>query len=136
MRRDAKASPLSLIEHLQPLPDPRVRGRCEHDLVDVLMIALCCLLCGGEGFNDMEDFGKAKRRWFRTFLRLRSGIPTHDTFNRIFAALKPEAFLDLFMAWTQTLRTSVAAEIVALDGKALRRALACGDSPRVPPTVH
>lgn len=122
---------LSLIEHLQQLPDPRVRGRCEHDLVDVLMIALCCLLCGGEGFNDMEDFGKAKRRWFKTFLRLRAGIPTHDTFNRVFAALKPEAFLDLFMAWTQTLRTSVAAEIVALDGKALRRALACGDSPRV-----
>ena len=122
---------LSLLEHLQQLPDPRVRGRCEHDLVDVLMIALCCLLCGGEGFNDMEDFGKAKRKWFRTFLRLRSGIPTHDTFNRVFAALKPEAFLGVFLQWTQSLRTAVAGEIVALDGKALRRALDCGDSPRV-----
>jgi predicted transposase YbfD/YdcC len=122
---------LSLIEHLQQLPDPRVRGRCEHDLVDILVIALCCLLCGGEGFNDMEDFGRAKRKWFRTFLRLRSGIPKHDTFNRVFAALKPEAFLELFMAWTQTLRTNVAAEIVALDGKALRRALDRGDSARV-----
>jgi len=122
---------LSLIEQLQQLPDPRVRGRCEHDLVDVLMIALCCLLCGGEGFNDMADFGQAKRKWFRTFLRLRSGIPTHDTFNRVFAALKPEAFLDLFMAWTQTLRTSVSAEIVAVDGKALRRALDRGEGPRV-----
>jgi predicted transposase YbfD/YdcC len=122
---------LNLIEQLQQLPDPRVQGRCEHDLVDVLVIALCCLLCGGEGFNDMEDFGRAKRPWFRTFLRLRSGIPTHDTFNRVFAALKPEAFLEMFMAWTQTLRTSVAEEIVALDGKALRRALERGDSPRV-----
>jgi len=122
---------LSLIEYLQQLPDPRVRGRCEHDLVDVLLIALCCLLCGGEGFNDMEDFGKAQRQWFGTFLRLRSGIPTHDTFNRVFAALKPEAFLEVFMAWTQTLRTTISEEIVALDGKALRRALDRGDSPRV-----
>lgn len=122
---------LSLIEQLQQLPDPRVQGRCEHELVDVLVIALCCLLCGGEGFNDMEDFGKAKRRWFKTFLRLRGGIPTHDTFNRVLAALKPEAFLEVFMAWTQGLRTTVAEEIVALDGKALRRALDRGESPRV-----
>jgi predicted transposase YbfD/YdcC len=122
---------LGLIEHLQQLPDPRVRGRCEHDLVDVLVIALCCLMCGGEGFNDMEDFGRAKRKWFRTFLRLRSGIPRHDTFNRVFAALKPEAFLEVFLAWTQTLRQTVSEEIVALDGKALRRALDRGDSPRV-----
>lgn len=122
---------LSLIEHLQQLPDPRVKGRCDHELVDVLVIALCCLLCGGEGFNDMEDFGKAKHQWFKTFLRLRHGIPKHDTFNRVLAALKPGAFLDCFMRWTQTLRTAVAAEIVALDGKALRRALDRGDCPRV-----
>lgn len=122
---------LSLIEQLQQLPDPRVRGRCDHDLVDVLMIALCCLLCGGEGFNDMEDFGRAKRKWFKTFLRLRGGIPRHDTFNRVLAALKPEAFLEVFMAWTQSVRTTVAEEIVALDGKALRRALDRGASPRV-----
>jgi predicted transposase YbfD/YdcC len=122
---------LSLIEHLQQLPDPRVRGRCDHELVDVLVIALCCLICGGEGFNDMEDFGKAKRKWFKTFLRLRGGIPTHDTFNRVLAALKPEAFLEVFMQWTQRLRETVAEEIVTLDGKALRRALDQGQSPRV-----
>lgn len=122
---------LSLIQHLQRLPDPRVKGRCEHDLLDVLVIALCCLLCGGETFNDMEDFGHAKADWFKTFLPLRSGIPTHDTFNRVFAALKPGAFLEVFMAWTQTLRRTISGEIVALDGKALRRALERGDSPRV-----
>src|SRR6185437_1340990 len=95
---------LSLIEHLQEIPDSRIKGRCDHELVDVLVIALCCLLCGGETFNDMEDFGRAKRRWFKTFLDLRHGIPRHDTFNRVFAALKPGAFLDCFMRWTQTLR--------------------------------
>jgi predicted transposase YbfD/YdcC len=79
----------------------------------------------------MEDFGRAKRKWFKTFLRLRGGIPKHDTFNRVFAALKPDAFLDCFLRWTETLRTAVAGEIVALDGKALRRALDRGDTPRV-----
>jgi len=121
---------LSLIEHFKDLPDPRVRARCDHELIDVLVIALCCLLCGGEGFHDMEDFGHAKKEWFKTFLTLRSGIPTHDTFNRVFAALKPAAFLDCFVRWTQSLRTAAAREIVALDGKALRRALASGQSPR------
>jgi hypothetical protein len=72
---------LNLIERLQQLPDPRVQGRCDHDLVDVLVIALCCLLCGGEGFNDMEEFGEGKRDWFRTFSPLHSGIPKHDTFS-------------------------------------------------------
>lgn len=98
---------LSLIEHLRQVPDPRVMGRCDHELVDVLVIGLCCLLCGGETFGDMADFGRAKEAWFRTFLRLRHGIPTHDTFNRVFAALKPEAFLECFMRWTQSVRTAV-----------------------------
>ncbi|MBE7498983.1 MAG: ISAs1 family transposase [Verrucomicrobiales bacterium] len=116
------AAPLSLTEHFKDLPDPRVKGRCEHELLDVMVIALCCLLCGGSTFNDMEDFGHAKEAWFRTFLRLPKGIPRHDTFNRVFASLKPAAFLDCLLRWTQSLRQAVAEEIVALDGKALRRA--------------
>ena len=119
-----------MIEQFKTLPDPRVRGRCEHELSDVLVIALCCLLCGGRGFNDMEDFGLAKAHWFKTFLLLPNDIPRHDTFNRLFAALKPQAFLECFVRWTQSLRTTVAHEIVALDGKALRRALSAGQSPR------
>jgi predicted transposase YbfD/YdcC len=71
----------------------------------------------------MEDFGKAKQEWFKTFLSLRHGIPSHDTFNRVFAALDPKQFLDCFLRWTQSLRQAVSQEIVALDGKALRRAL-------------
>jgi len=114
---------LSLIEHFQDLPDPRVERTQAHDLIDILVIALCTLLCAGESFNDMEDFGYAKHDWFKTFLRLRNGIPSHDTFNRVFAALDPKAFLDCFLRWTQNLRTAVAQEVVALDGKALRRAL-------------
>ena len=118
----------SLIAHLTPMVDPRIDRRKEHDLVDILVIAICTMLCGGEGFNDMEDFGKAKYDWFKTFLRLRNGIPSHDTFNRVFAALDPKEFLACFLRWTQSLRQAIAQEIVALDGKALRRALNQGQS--------
>jgi predicted transposase YbfD/YdcC len=114
---------LSLIEHFESLPDPRVNRTKDHELIDILVIGICTLLCGGEGFNDMQDFGKAKQEWFKTFLRLPNGIPSHDTFNRVFAALVPQAFLECFLRWTQSLRQAVAQEIVALDGKALRRAL-------------
>jgi predicted transposase YbfD/YdcC len=113
----------SLVAHLSQVPDPRINRRKEHELIDILVIAVCALLCAGETFNDMEDFGKAKQEWFKTFLGLRNGIPSHDTFNRVFAALDPKAFLDCFLRWTQSLREAVAQEIVALDGKALRRAL-------------
>lgn len=114
---------LSLIEPFQGLPDPRVQRTKEHDLIDILVIAICTLLCAGEGFNDMEDFGRAKEDWFKTFLKLPNGIPSHDTFNRVFAALDPQQFLHCFLRWTQSLRSAVGQEIVALDGKALRRAL-------------
>jgi predicted transposase YbfD/YdcC len=113
---------LSLIEHFEKLPDPRINRTKDHDLIDVLIIALCSLLCAAESFYDMEEFGKAKEDWFRTFLGLRNGIPSHDTFNRVFAALDPTKFLECFLAWTQSVRQAVGQEIVALDGKALRRA--------------
>lgn len=116
-------TPQSLLTHFRDLPDPRVNRRLDHDLIDLLVIAVCTLLCGGESFNDMEDFGRAKQAWFQTFLTLRNGIPSHDTFNRVFAALDPKAFLDCFLRWTQSVRQAVPREIVALDGKALRRAL-------------
>jgi predicted transposase YbfD/YdcC len=113
----------SLVAHLARVPDPRINRNKDHDLVDILVIAVCTLLCAGETFNDMEDFGKAKADWFKTFLELRNGIPSHDTFNRVFAALDPKLFLDCFLSWTQSVREAVAQEVVALDGKALRRAL-------------
>jgi predicted transposase YbfD/YdcC len=117
------ATPQSLVAHFGSLRDPRLNRTKDHDLIDILVIAICTLLCAGETFNDMEDFGRAKQDWFQTFLGLRNGIPSHDTFNRVFAALDPKAFLDCFLRWTQSVRLAVPQEIVALDGKALRRAL-------------
>jgi predicted transposase YbfD/YdcC len=121
---------ISLIEHFKDLTDPRVERTKDHDLIDVLIIAVCCLLCAGESFNDMEDFGKAKQDWFKGFLKLRNGIPSHDTFNRVLQALDPKPFLECFLRWTQSVREAIPQEIVALDGKALRRAMNKSQTPR------
>lgn len=120
---DPALQPQGLLAHFQDLPDPRRNRTKDHELIDVLVIAICALLCAGESFNDMADFGRAKQDWFKTFLALRNGIPSHDTFNRVFAALDPKGFLECFLSWTQSVRTAIPQEIVALDGKALRRAL-------------
>ena len=123
-----KPSKTGLIDYLSVIDDPRVRRTREHKLIDVLVIGVCCVICGGEGFNDMETFGKAKQDWFKGFLELPSGIPSHDTFNRIFSAIDPKMFAECFVEWTETLRSKLGREVVAIDGKALRRAGKKGDS--------
>lgn len=123
---------VSLIACFSVLPDPRVDRTRRHRLIDVIVIGFCTILAGGEGFTDMEEFGKAKEAWFRTFLELPNGIPRHDTFNRVFQALDPQAFFACFMRWTETLRNAISREIVAVDGKALRRALDMGAGQAMP----
>lgn len=122
---------IDLLTILRELPDPRLERTRLHKFEDILVIAICSLLCGAQSFEDMELFGDSKESWLRTFLELPNGIPSHDTFNRLFAALDPHCFLDAFMRWTQSLRTALADEIVAIDGKALRRAIDAGESPKV-----
>lgn len=117
-----------LVDFLAEIPDPRVNRTRRHQLIDILAIGVCAVICGGEGFDDMETFGKAQRRWLKGFLDLSGGIPSHDTFNRVFRAIDPHAFLDCFIQWTRTLRSRLGSEVVALDGKALRRARNKGGS--------
>jgi predicted transposase YbfD/YdcC len=113
--------PTSLIEYFSVIADPRIERGKEHRLIDVILIAICAMLCGAETFVDFEDFGKAKQEWLNTFLALQNGIPSHDTFGRIFAMLDPGQFSECFRNWTQSLRTAISGEIVAIDGKTLRR---------------
>ena len=122
---------VSLITILEEVPDPRMAATVEHDLPDILMIALCTMLSGGDSFYDLEDFSEVRLPWLKTFLRLRNGAPKHDTYNRVFPALAPKAFGDCLARWTQGVRAVIGGEVVALDGKALRRALNPGEDPRV-----
>jgi predicted transposase YbfD/YdcC len=126
--RQRLPKPKPLIECFEELPDPRMDRSRRHKLVDILVIGLCSQLTGGNGFTDMEIFGKAKLNWLKTFLELPEGIPSHDTFNRCFAAIDPHAFLDCFVEWVQGICPALTDETVAIDGKALRRALNEGES--------
>jgi predicted transposase YbfD/YdcC len=118
-------TPQTTIEaYFGTLKDPRGDARAlRHDLLDIMSIALCAVLSGAESFTDMERFGEAKKDWLRERLGLRllHGIPSHDTFGRVFASLDPEAFAQAFTAWTQTLNYKTQGEVIALDGKTLRR---------------
>jgi hypothetical protein len=129
--KSAASNRIDLLSTLREMPDPRVERTKLHKFEDLLLIAICALLCGAESFGDMEPFGDTKEPWLRTFLELPHGIPSRDTFNRLFAALDPQRFLDAFMRWTQNLRTALGGEVVAIDGKALRRAIAAGQSLKV-----
>lgn len=122
---------ISLLTLLEEVPDPRVRCTVDHQLSDILVIALCTILCGGESFYDMEEFGQVRLSWLKTFLPLNHGAPKHDTYNRVFQALDPEKFSDCLSGWTQSVRAALGGEVVALDGKSLRRALNEGEDMRV-----
>ena len=102
------------------LTDPRVDRTKVHMLEDILFIAIASVICGAESWNDMETFGKAKEEWFRTFLRLPEGIPSHDTFNRVFSALNPDELESSFISWTRSVAKLTDNEVVSIDGKSMR----------------
>ena len=113
-----------IFEIFESVPDPRTPDHAfKHLLIDVLCIALCAILSGAESFIDFEDYGLAKEPWLRERLGLElpHGIPSHDTFNRLFSRLDPKAFETCFMAWTQHLQQATEGEILAIDGKSVRR---------------
>jgi predicted transposase YbfD/YdcC len=116
----------SLQEQFAGLPDPRVERTRRHELLDIISIALCAVICGAESWVEVETFGRAKERWLRTFLALPNGIPSHDTFGRVFAALDPEQFERCFLAWVVAGTEPVAGEVVAIDGKCVRRSADAG----------
>ena len=79
-----------LIKQFRGLEDPRVEGRTDHDLLDILVLSLCGVMAGAQGWDDIEDWGRGQEGWLRQYLRLRNGIPSHDTIRRVFEALSPK----------------------------------------------
>jgi predicted transposase YbfD/YdcC len=112
---------LSIQEHFGSLPDPRIDRQKLHHLIDIVTITICAALCGAEAWTHVREFGKAKEDWFRTFLELPNGIPSHDTFGRFFSLLDPQAFQEAFTNWVQAVTDLFQGQVVPIDGKCLRR---------------
>lgn len=109
-----------LKDYFQTIPDPRTGPAQRHELLDILMISICAMLCGAESFTDIALWGRCQHDWLKTWLALPNAIPSHDTFNRVFGLIQPSEFAACFQSWTQALRQAVAGELIAIDGKTLR----------------
>lgn len=114
-------TPTSIHRYFATLPDPRVERTRAHELLDLLTIAFCAVLCGADDWVAVETFGEEKAAWLQTFLRLPNGIPSHDTFGRVFARLDPVAFERCFQAWSAAMAGTIGGQVVAIDGKTSRR---------------
>ena len=112
---------ISLVSHFSALKDPRSNHTKLHLLTDIIVISICAIIAGAEGWEDIEAFGKDKHDWLKKFLKLPNGIPSHDTISRVFRRLKPGQFNECFMNWTKSLQLEVGLKHVAVDGKTLRR---------------
>jgi predicted transposase YbfD/YdcC len=112
---------LAIQAHFAALEDPRIDRTRRHELLDIITIAICAVICGAEGWEDIAKYGVAKYDWLQTFLALPNGIPSHDTFRRVFCLLDPPAFLDSFQHWIGALSDGLGIKRIAIDGKTLRR---------------
>ena len=115
--QDSPNGPFS--KHIECIKDPR-RHNSRHLLYDMLMIALCATISGADGWTHVAEYGRSKEQWFRLFLSLPNGIPSHDTFGRLFVMLDPKAFQEFFSRWVQDLSVYLKDKIVAIDGKTVR----------------
>lgn len=111
----------SITGHFSDLEDMRVEGRTAHRLIDIILIAICAVICGADSWTEIEVFGEAKEDWLQSFLHLPNGIPSHDTFGRVFARLNPESFQKRFIEWVQSIEQVTKGQVIAIDGKTVRR---------------
>ncbi len=110
----------TISEHFSDLEDPRVDRTKLHKLIDILTITICAVNAVADTWVDIEAYGQSKHRWLKRFLELSNGIPSHDTFARVFSLLNPEQLQQCFLKWIKSINQLTAGEIVAIDGKTLR----------------
>ena len=112
---------ISTRDHFAALEDPRIDRQKRHQLLDLVVLSICAVLCGADGWVAIEEFGKAKYAWLKGFLALPHGIPSHDTLGRVFSLLDPEVFQAGFLGWIQAVSEHLDGQVVSIDGKQLRR---------------
>lgn len=110
-----------LTRHFLTITDPRIERQKAHLLIDIIMIAICATIAGCEGWVEIADYGQAKQKWLRTFLKLPNGIPSHDTFGRVFSLLNPKQFQESFAIWIRSVVKITKGQVIAIDGKTNRR---------------
>jgi predicted transposase YbfD/YdcC len=108
-----------ITEYFGKVNDPRIGNATRHKLMDILVIAICAVVCGADGWSDVALFGRSKIKWFKTFLELPHGIPSHDTFGRVFGLINPEEFQRSFLEWVKAIQKLTQREVIAIDGKQL-----------------
>jgi predicted transposase YbfD/YdcC len=118
---DPDMAPEALMAYFAKVPDPRIERSRLHPLSNILVMSLCAVVCGAESFVAIEEFGLGKKAWLRTFLDLPNGIPSHDTIGRVLSALNPSALGEAFREWVAAVAKLTNGEVVAIDGKTLRR---------------
>ena len=99
---------MSLIEHFATLDDPRIDRKKRHDVIDILVLSICAIISGAEGWQGIVDFGHEKRDWLSRYIGLKNGIPSHDCIAYVFARLSPEGFRNCFIAWVEGIRDKTA----------------------------
>jgi predicted transposase YbfD/YdcC len=110
----------TISEHFSTIKDPRLDRTKLHQLIDIITITLCAVISGAETWSDIELFGNCKYDWFNSFLELPNGIPSHDTFSRVFARINPEQLQKCFSGWVKSINSLLEGELIAIDGKILR----------------
>jgi predicted transposase YbfD/YdcC len=117
---------ITIADHFTQMEDPRVERTKQHKLIDIITIAICAVICGADTWVDIETYGSSKIEWLKQFLELPNGIPSHDTFSRVFARLNPEQFQQCFINWIKSISNIPQGEVVAIDGKKLRHSYDSG----------
>lgn len=111
---------IAISEHFSCVSDPRMINKSSHLLIDIITITICAVICGADDWTDVELFGRTKKTWLKKFLRLPKGIPSHDTFGRVFSMIATDELEKAFLSWVKAIAETVTG-VVAIDGKTLRR---------------
>lgn len=112
---------VSFLNHFETLTDPRIERSKEHLLIDIVAIAILAVISGADGWGAIELYGKTKYEWLKGFLELPNGIPSHDTFSRVFARLEPKQFQECFLSWVNSITQKLELEVIAIDGKTMKQ---------------